>query len=76
MQSYEISVHANGFGTNHNQIINVTQSWFLLLLFFFLPPVIYQVCKSSYCSDEEAFLGFFSFLGGEKKKSWELRDLM
>lgn len=25
MQSYEISVHANGFCTNHNQIINVTQ---------------------------------------------------
>ena len=35
--------------------------------YFFPSPVIHQVCKSSYCDDEEAFLGFFSFLGGKKK---------
>lgn len=69
MQSYEISVHANGFWYKSQQIINVTQLWFLLLLFF--PSCHPPGCKSSYCNDEEAF--WDSFLSWEGKRSWGIK---
>ena len=72
MQSYEISVDANGFSMNHKQILNVTQQRLLLLFFLFL--VSTRLTSLLTAAIERHFSVFFFF--SERKKSWELRDLM